>query len=122
MRRYIGIDVHAASCTLAVISEKGRKLKDFPVETNGQALVEAVRMIPGHKHPVMEGSSRRLRGLQSAWLYETLRPYVGELVVAGITQSRGPKSDKRDAYGLAEKLRVGNLDKQIFKAPRQFTR
>jgi transposase len=116
MERYIGMDVHAASCTLAVISEKGRKLRDFPVETNGQALVEAIRMIPGHRHLVME------EGLQSAWLYETLSPHVDELVVAGITQSRGPKSDKRDAYGLAEKLRVGNLDKHVFKAPRQFTR
>ena len=38
MERYLGLDVHAASCTLAVISEKGRKLRDFPVETNGQAL------------------------------------------------------------------------------------
>jgi hypothetical protein len=76
MERYIGMDVHAASCTLAVISEKGRKLKDFPVETNGQALVEAVRMIPGHKHLVFE------EGLQSAWLYETLSPHVDELVVA----------------------------------------
>ena len=47
MERYIGLDVHAASCTLAVISEMGRKLRDFPVETNGQALVKAVRMIPG---------------------------------------------------------------------------
>ena len=35
MERYIGMDVHAASCTLAVISEKGRRLRDFPVETNG---------------------------------------------------------------------------------------
>ncbi len=43
-------------------------------------------------------------------------------MVAGITTSRGLKSDKRDAYGLAEKLRVGNLDKQVFKAPREFTR
>jgi transposase len=116
MERYIGMDVHAASCTLAVISEKGRKLKDFPVETNGQALVEAVRMIPGHKHLVIE------EGLQSAWLYETLSPHVDELVVAGITQSRGPKSDRRDAYALAEKLRVGNLEKHVFKAPRQFSR
>ncbi len=116
MERYIGMDVHAASCTLAVISEKGWKLKDFPVETNGQALVEAIRMIPGHKHLVME------EGLQSAWLYETLSPHVDELVVTGVTESRGPKSDKRDAYGLAEKLRVGNLDKHVFKAPRQFTR
>ena len=61
-------------------------------------------------------------GLQSAWLYETLSPHVDEIVVAGITESRGPKSDKRDAYALAEKLRVGNLDKPVFKAPRQFTR
>jgi transposase len=42
-------------------------------------------------------------------------------VVAGVTESRGPKSDKRDAYGLAEKLRVGNLDQQVFKSPRQFS-
>ena len=116
MERYIGMDVHAASCTLAVISQTGKRLKDFPVETNGQALVEAVRMIPGQKHLVFE------EGLQSAWLYETLRPHVDEIVVAGITESRGPKSDKRDAYGLAEKLRVGSLDKAVFKAPRQFTR
>jgi len=116
MERYIGLDVHAASCTLAVISETGRKLRDFPVETNGQALVEAVRTIPGRKHIVFE------EGLQSAWLYETLSPHVEEIVVAGITESRGPKSDKRDAYGLAEKLRVGNLDKSVFKAPRQFAR
>jgi len=116
MERYLGLDVHAASCTLAVISEKGRKLKDFPVETNGQALVEAIRMIPGHKHLVFE------EGLQSAWLYETLSPHVDETVVAGIAESRSSKSDRRDAYGLAKKLRVGNLDKIVFKSPRQFTR
>jgi len=116
MERYIGMDVHAASCTLAVISQAGKRLKDLPVETNGQALVEAIRMIPGRKHLVFE------EGLQSAWLYETLSPHVDEIVVAGITESRGPKSDKRDAYGLAEKLRVGDLGKTVFKAPRQFTR
>ncbi len=43
-------------------------------------------------------------------------------MVAGITESRGLKSDQRDAYALAEKLRVGNLEKSVFKAPREFTR
>ena len=57
MERSIGIDAHAASCTLAVISETGRKLEDFPVETNGQALLEAIRMIPGHKHLVFDGGT-----------------------------------------------------------------
>jgi len=52
MKRYIGIDVHAASCAVAVISEAGKKLKNFPVETNGQPLVEAIRMISGRKHLV----------------------------------------------------------------------
>ncbi len=47
MERTIGLDAHAASCTLAVISQTGRRLEDFPVETNGQALVEAIRLIPG---------------------------------------------------------------------------
>ena len=115
MERYIGLDAHAASCTLAVISETGRKLKDFPVETNGQALVEAIRMIPGQKHLVFE------EGLQSAWLYETLSPHVYEAVVAGVTKSQGQKNDKGDAYGLAEDLRSGSLDKKIFKAPQEFT-
>ena len=37
MERTIGMDVHAASCTLAVISKAGKRLRDFPVETHGQA-------------------------------------------------------------------------------------
>ena len=30
-------------------------------------------------------------------------------------------NDRRDAYGLAEKLRTGALEKRIFKAPREFS-
>lgn len=91
MERYIGLDVHAASCTLAVISQAGKRLKDFPVETNGQALVEAVRMIPGEKHRVFE------EGLQSAWLYETLSPHVAEIVVAGVSPGPGCKARRSEA-------------------------
>ena len=76
---------------------------------------KAIRMIPGHKYLVFE------TGLQSAWLYETLSPHLDEVVVTGVTESRGPKSDRRDACGLAEKLRVENLDEAVFKDPRQFT-
>ncbi len=39
MERYLGLDVHARSCTLAVISAVGKKLKDVVIETNGQALI-----------------------------------------------------------------------------------
>jgi hypothetical protein len=40
MKRYIGLDVHAASTTFAVTNETGRRLGSHVVETNGHALVE----------------------------------------------------------------------------------
>ena len=40
-----------------------------------------------------------------------MSPHVDDVLVAGITVSRGPKSDKCDAYALAEQLRVGSFDK-----------
>ena len=83
MERYIGLDVHAASSTLALISESGRRLQTHVLETNGAALVEAIRLVPGRKHLVFE------EGIQSAWLYEILSPHVDEAVVAGGTKSRG---------------------------------
>ncbi len=46
MERYLGLDVHAQSCTLAVISAARKKLKDVVIETRGQALIEAIRTIP----------------------------------------------------------------------------
>jgi transposase len=115
MRRYIGLDVHAASTTMAVVGESGKLLRRLVVETNGRALIEAIRMIAGHKHLCFE------EGTQSAWLYEILEPHVHELVVMGVTKSRGPKSDAHDAHGLAEQLRIGAIEKYVYKAPRRFT-
>ena len=62
-----------------MISQTAKRRRDFPVESNGQALVQAVRVIPGCKHLVFE------EGLQSAWLYKTLHPHVDKRVMAGIT-------------------------------------
>jgi hypothetical protein len=39
MERYVGLDSHARSCTLGVMSAGGRRLKSLVVETNGKALV-----------------------------------------------------------------------------------
>jgi len=57
MERTIGMDVHAASCTLAVISQAGKRPKDFPFEINRRILVDAFCMIPGHNHLVYEEGS-----------------------------------------------------------------
>jgi hypothetical protein len=36
------------------------------------------------------------------WLYEMLEPYVPDLVVVGVSEGRGQKNDKLDAFGLAK--------------------
>jgi hypothetical protein len=52
--RYIGLDGHSESCTLRVLTATGKEVSRHVVETNGSALVQAVRSIPGAKHLCME--------------------------------------------------------------------
>jgi transposase len=114
MERYIGLDVHAASTTFAVINASGKRLGSHVVETNGRALVEQLRTIAGSKHVCLE------EGTQSAWLYEILAPHAKEVVVVMVPQSRGQKNDQSDAFGLAERLRTGSIEHKVFKEVGEF--
>jgi transposase len=109
MDRYIGLDAHASSCTFAVLSASGRRLRTDVVETHGQALVEYLQLLPGQLHLCME------EGALSSWLYELLSPHVEELVVVTVGISRGDKSDAKDAWGLAEALRIGAVKTRVYK-------
>jgi len=96
MERYIGLDVHAESCTLAVVGPTGKRLKVEVVGTNGAELKQAMRAIPGTKRLCLE------EGTQSAWLYELMRSEADEVVVTMPAKRSGPK----DAYcGLAIVMR-----------------
>lgn len=104
MERYIGLDAHATSCTFGVISERGKHLKSAVVETNGQALVEFLKTVPGRKHLCLE------EGTQSTWLYEILAPHVQEIVVTHLSrETPGRKDDETDAFARAEDLRIGSV-------------
>ena len=109
MERYIGLDVHAASTTFAAVGESGKRLGTHVVETNGQALVEQLKTIPGQRHVCLE------EGTQSTWLYEILSPHAEEVLVVMVSESRGQKNDAKDAFTLAEQLRTGAIPKQVFK-------
>ena len=110
MDRYIGVDAHASSCTVGVIGPSGKRLSTRVVETNARALVEVIRSVPRRRHLCLE------EGTLSGWLYEVLGPHVEEIVVVGVRASRGPKSDQRDAFGLAEQLRIGSLETRSTRA------
>jgi transposase len=113
MDRYIGMDVHSPTCTLAVMGPTGRRLHEQVVETNGKTIVEAIRGIAGTLHLCME------EGTQSQWLYELLERHVEQLVVVQPAKRSGNKNDSIDAWALAEQIRIGAAQKgSIFKGRR----
>ena len=118
MDRYIGLDAHSSSCTVAVIAANGRRLQSQVLETNARVLVSFLKTIPKPRHLCLE------EGTHASWLYEVLAPHVQEILVAGIgsERNRGPKSDKRDAFALAEGLRIGAIKTRVYKELGEFRR
>jgi hypothetical protein len=49
------------------------------------------------------------------WRVEVLSPHVAEVVVVRGERRVGAKNDRLDAYGLAERLRTGQLGRAVFK-------
>lgn len=116
VERYIGMDVHAESCSLCVLDARGKQVRGEVVETNGQAIIQYLKQFSGRLHLCFEESE------WAGWLWEILSPHVTEVVVIQGLRRRGSKSDAIDARALAERLRTGQVGKPIFKAPRQFAK
>ena len=115
MDRYIGIDVHSESCTFAIMSAAGKRLREARLETNGEVLTDFVRQIRGRKHICIE------EGTHAEWLYELLAHLAHEMIVVIPPKSSGSKSDSADAWKRADELRRGTLERPVFKAPNRFT-
>jgi transposase len=109
MERYIGMDTHSQTCTLRALTPSGKEVTRQIVETNGAALVQAIRSISGTKHLCIE------EGTQSAWIYELLKNEVDDLVVTMPTRRAGQKDDARDAFVLADGLRTGAIRQRVYK-------
>jgi transposase len=114
MERYIGIDVHAQSCTVAIVGASGKRLSTEVVETRGESLVKCIRDVPGSRYVCFE------EGTQSQWLHELLTPHVTDVMVIVAPENRGNKSDHRDAGTLAETARLGKVETRVYKAPSAF--
>jgi hypothetical protein len=54
MERYNGLDAHASTCTLVVVSASGGRLGSHVVETNARTLIEVLRGIPRNRHVCLE--------------------------------------------------------------------
>ena len=111
MDYFIGLDGHKASCTLVVLNQKAKIKRKAVIETNGQALVDFVKQIPGRRHLCTE------EGTHSQWLFEILHRHVHDMAIVNGRKRPGNKDDFRDAFDLANRIRTGDLGQRILKVP-----
>jgi transposase len=112
--KYIGMDVHQASISIAVLDGRGALLMQSTIATQACTLLEFLGGLKGILHVTFE------EGTWSAWLYDLLSPQVAQVVACDPRHNAllksGNKSDKIDARKLAELLRAGML-KAVYHGP-----
>ena len=105
--KYIGLDVHQASISVAVLDESGKLVMQSVMATRATAILEFLDGLRGTLHVTFE------EGTYSAWLYDLLVRRVSKVVVCNPRKNAllkaGNKSDRIDALKLAELLRSGML-------------
>src|SRR6202035_2472012 len=106
--KYIGMDVHQASTSIAVIDAAGKLLMECIIETKAATVLEFIQGLRGSLWVTFE------EGTSAAWLYDLLKPHVRKVVVCdprkNASMKEGNKSDKIDARRLAELLRLNHLN------------
>ena len=105
--KYIGMDVHQATISVAVMDAAGKLIMECLLETKASTMVEFIQGLHGTLSLTFE------EGTSAAWLHDLLKPHVSRLVVCDPRKAallkEGNKSDRIDARKLAELLRTNQL-------------
>ena len=105
--KYIGMDVHQATISVAVLDSAGKLMMESIIETKAATILQFVHGLRGNLYVTFE------EGTSAAWLYDLLKPHVTKVVVCNPRKNAllkaGNKSDRIDARKLAELLRTGLL-------------
>src|SRR3981081_1156261 len=104
-RKYIGMDVHQASISIAISDAAGKGLMECIIETKAATVLEFIQCLRGSLWVTCE------EGTSAACLYDLLKPHVARVVVCDPRKNAllkaGNKSDRIDARKLDEVLRGG---------------
>jgi transposase len=105
--KYIGMDVHKESISIAVMNAAGKMVMECVIETKASMILQFIDGLRGDLHVTFE------EGTSAAWLYDLLKPHVTKLVVCDPRKNKsmreGNQNDKIDARRLAELLRIDHL-------------
>src|ERR1700694_4426940 len=106
-KKYIGMDVHKESISIAVRNDAGKIVMECLIETKASMILQFIHGLRGDLQVTFE------EGTSAAWLYDLLKPRVTKLLVCdprkNASMKQGNKSDKIDARRLAELLRLNHL-------------
>src|SRR5213075_1960298 len=105
--KYIGMDVHQATISVAVMDAGGKLIMECLLETKAGTIVEFLRGLHGTLWLTFE------EGTSAAWLHDLLKPHVNLLVVCDPRKNAlmrdGNQNDRADARNLAELLRTNQV-------------
>src|SRR4029077_459634 len=105
--KYIGLDVHQATISVAVLDSKGKLIMESILETKAATILEFLAGLRGTLSVTFE------EGTWAAWLYDVLQPHVDKLVVCNSRKNAllkdGNKSDRIDVRQLPDRLRLDDL-------------
>src|SRR5215468_524912 len=100
--KYIGMDVHTESISIAVRNSAGKLVMESVIETKASVILQFFNGLSGELHVTFE------EGSAAAWLYDLLKPHVARLLVCNPRRNAllkvGNKSDRIDARKLSELL------------------
>jgi transposase len=106
-KKYIGMDVHKESISIAVMNSAGKLVMESVIETKASTILQFIHGLSGDLQVTFE------EGTCAAWLYDLLKAHVTEVLVCNPRKNAllkdGSKGDQIDAHKLAELLRLNHL-------------
>src|ERR1700694_5736463 len=74
-KKYIGMDVHKESISIAVRNGAGKIVMECVIETKASMILQFIDGLRGDLHVTFE------EGTSAAWLYDLLKPHVTRIAV-----------------------------------------
>ena len=106
--KYIGLDVHQATISVAVLDSAGKLVMEAILETKAETILQFIHGLRGSLHVTLE------EGTCAAWLHDLLKPHVTQMLVCdprkNALMKAGNKNDRADARKLAERLYLNKLN------------
>jgi transposase len=106
--KYIGLDVHQATISAAVLDSAGKLVMEVILETKAETILQYIHGLRGSLHVTFE------EGTCAAWLHDLLKPHVTQVLVCDPRKNAlikaGNKSDRIDACKLADLLYLNKLN------------